>query len=129
MPRVLVLAALMSLMGAAATRGDFVMSEPSPSQSADLAVGERPAHPNRVPVWTRSPSTAIAQGFGRQVPLAFAVRQLVPPPVRVSYGPDVDTSAPISWTGGAPWDRVLRVAVEPLGLRLVIGRGTVELRH
>ena len=130
MQRVLVLAALASLLGAASARPDFVLSPPSQPDPAGVTAGPPSAHPYRAPVRTRSPASAgIAQGFGRQVPLSFAVRQIVPSFVHVSYGPDVDTSAPVDWTGGAPWDQVLRAAVEPLGLSLITGRRTAELRH
>ncbi|MBV8202788.1 MAG: hypothetical protein JOZ15_19400 [Acidobacteria bacterium] len=63
------------------------------------------------------------------MPLRFAVRQIVPPAIQVAYGPDVDTDARIDWTGGAPWDQVLRTAVRHLGLHLIAGRGTIELRR
>ena len=61
--------------------------------------------------------TAIASGFGHEVPLRFAVRQLLPRNWRVRYGQGVDPDRPVSWEGGRPWDFVLRDAVKPLGLQ------------
>ena len=61
--------------------------------------------------------TVVASGFGREVPLRFAVRQLLPKNWRVRYGQGVDPDRPVSWEGGRPWDFVLRDAVKPLGLQ------------
>lgn len=127
MQGILVFAALTSLLGGTAARADFVLSGPSPPQSADLATDQPAPRPTHWSLRTRAP--AVAQGFGRRVPLAFAVRQIVPTSVHVSYAPGVNTGAQVDWTGGAPWEQVLRSTIEPLGLRLLTGRGSVELRR
>jgi len=62
--------------------------------------------------------TPIAHGFGSQVPLAFAVRQIVPAKVRVRYGQHVDRNSLVDWKGGKPWPDTLRSAVKPLNLRV-----------
>ena len=72
---------------------------------------------------------AIAQGFGDQVPLRFAVQQIVPRTVRVTYGPGADPDATVTWKGGRGWNWVLLHAVQPLGLRLVMTPMAVELRE
>ena len=69
----------------------------------------------------------IARGFGEQVPLAFATRQIVPAQVKVTFGPNVDQAAVVTWAGGRPWHETLRTAVRPLGLRVVIGWKTVAI--
>lgn len=61
--------------------------------------------------------TVVASGFGHEVPLRFAVRQLLPRNWRVRYGQGVDPDRLVSWEGGRPWDFVLRDAVKPLGLQ------------
>ena len=61
--------------------------------------------------------TAVASGFGHEVPLRFAVRQLLPKNWRVRYGQGVDPDRLVSWEGGRPWGFVLRDAVKPLGLQ------------
>lgn len=73
------------------------------------------------------PRFFIAHGFGHDVPLAFAVRQVVPARVRVSFGPGVDQALPVTWKGGKPWDDVLRAAVTPLGLHLVMTHMAVSI--
>ena len=75
------------------------------------------------------PSAQIARGFGHDVPLSFAMRQIVPDGVRVAYGPDVDQDAIVDWVGGRPWDSVVRSTVSPLGLHAVIRGQVVSLTH
>jgi hypothetical protein len=60
----------------------------------------------------------MAYGFGNSVPLAFACRQIVPPAVKVTYGPGVNPASPVSWKGGDTWNHVLRDSIKPLGLSL-----------
>lgn len=54
----------------------------------------RPAEP---------PTATIARGFGDHVPLSFAVRQIVPGTVKVTYGSGVDPEALVDWRGGSSW--------------------------
>ena len=70
----------------------------------------------------------LAFGFGKRIPLSFAVRQIVPPAVKVTYGPSADPDALVDWRGGQGWNRVLFDAVKPLGLRLVMTHMAVEIR-
>ena len=72
---------------------------------------------------TRAASTVaipIAHGFGVDVPLGFATRQIVPGRVKVTFGPGVDHAALVDWKGGRPWVETLQAAVRPLGLRVVV---------
>jgi hypothetical protein len=71
----------------------------------------------------------MAYGFGDNVPLAFACRQIVPPAVKVTYGPGADPQMLVSWKGGKTWNRVLRDTVKPLRLRLVMTHMAVEIRN
>jgi hypothetical protein len=70
----------------------------------------------------------LAFGFGTRIPLSFAVRQIVPRAVKVTYGPGADPNALVDWKGGQAWNRVLFDAVKPLSLRLVLSRTAVEIR-
>lgn len=67
----------------------------------------------------------VAYGFGNEVPLSFAVRQIVPSTVTVRFGKTVDPSAIVSWKGDAPWNRVLAAAVRPLGLQITTSATSV----
>jgi len=70
----------------------------------------------------------LAYGFGNRIPLSFAVRQIVPSAVKVTYGPGSDPDTLVDWKGGQGWNRVLLEAVKPLGLRLVMTHMAVEIR-
>jgi len=125
MKRLLLIIGLPVALGAPPGHADFVLANPSPPDAPDPR--PEPSPPlARIPA---RPRAAIANGFGHQVPLSFAVRQIVPSSIRVLYGPDVDSSSPVDWTGGAPWGHVLAAAVEPLGLHLVFGKRTVLVRY
>jgi hypothetical protein len=71
----------------------------------------------------------MAYGFGKSVPLAFACRQIVPYAVKITYGPGADQAVLVDWKGGDTWNHVLRDAVEPLGLHLVMTTMAVEIRR
>ena len=47
------------------------------------------------------------EGFGTDIPLSFAVKQIVPEGFQVSFGTGVDQSAKVSWKGGDDWHAVL----------------------
>lgn len=119
-----------------AARADFVVkNQPAAPVSAPMTMapivdpGDRqqnPAsnHPGGPPVihWK------MAYGFGNRVPLGFACRQIVPPAVKVIYGPGAHPGLLVSWKGGNTWNRVLHDAVAPLGLRLVMTHMIVEIK-
>src|ERR1700758_4642011 len=120
-PILLILAATMP---AATARADFVITSTPPVQTAPPIVQTIP---------DKSPESAstrfkLAYGFGNRIPLSFAVRQIVPPAVQVTYGPGADPNALVDWRGGQGWNRVLLDAVKPLGLRLVMTHMAVEIR-
>ena len=100
-------------------RADFVITS-MPPPTVQTNPGNSPD-----PAATRF---KMAYGFGDQIPLSFAVRQIVPPAVRVTYGPGADPDALVDWKGGQAWNRVLGEAVKPLGLRLVMTHMAVEIR-
>jgi hypothetical protein len=83
------------------------------------------AKPRMPPVHANA---AIAVGFGRDVPLEFAVRQVAPRWVRVSYGESVDRQVRISWRGGRPWTQVLGRVLTPLGLHMTMSGHTLWIR-
>lgn len=107
---------------APAARADFaIVGSPPPEPPST-----RPAQPTTAPPGPQRFKTA--EGFGKRIPLAFAVRQIVPKTVKVTYGSGANPASLVDWTGGHPWNRVLAAAIEPLGLRLVITSMAVEIR-
>jgi hypothetical protein len=115
---------LAAIMPAATARADFVITSMPPAQTAPPIVHTIPDN-SPEPASTRF---KLAFGFGDRIPLSFAVRQIVPPAVKVTYGPGADPYAIVNWKGGQAWNRVLFEAVKPLGLHLVISRMAVEIR-
>jgi hypothetical protein len=111
--RVISIVSVAAIAFGAAAQADFVIISPRPA-----AMANRPAPPH----------FKIAAGFGDRIPLSFAVRQIVPSDVRVTYGPGADPNAHVNWQGGEGWNRVLLAAVKPLGLRLVMTNLAVEIR-
>jgi len=67
-------------------------------------------------------------GFGDQVPLSFAVRQIVPARFQVVFGESVNSDAPVGWKGGKPWRPTLSDAVRPLGLIVSVVGATVTIQ-
>jgi hypothetical protein len=119
-------------LGAPAARADFVA--PASRSTAPALPSTAPDAPVAAPSEASSPAASmeprfkIAQGFGDHVPLSFAVRQIVPRAVRVTYGPGADPDVLVEWKGGEGWNRVLFRAVHPLGLRLVMTYMAVQIR-
>ena len=119
---------------------DFRLSPSGPPQGQTVITG-RPADgspadmtENRT-VTTASPrrtarasvSFTAARGFGTDVPLSFAARQIVPAAFSVRYADDIDSDALVSWVGEKPWNRALQAAIRPLGLRMTLLRNTVTI--
>ncbi|MDX2027615.1 MAG: TcpQ domain-containing protein [Alphaproteobacteria bacterium] len=63
-----------------------------------------------------SSSTGVVRGFANQVPLAVALRQILPPGYGFSVDQDVDLGVLVSFRGGKPWRETLKDALDPAGL-------------
>ena len=74
-----------------------------------------------------SQGEAIAAGFGAQVPLAFAIRQMAPDGFEVVLEPPADPYSLVDWRGGRPWTQALADAVQPLGLAVTLHDRTVTI--
>lgn len=82
----------------------------APAQSAHY---EEPAHYKEV------------VGFGSDMPLALALRQVVPPQYSFSFGEGVNPGYRVSWEGGHPWNEVVNDMVAPLHLSMKVRGRTV----
>ena len=135
--RHLVLTALVSLTMAAHARAEFVVktaqparvSDPTPQPAAPAAPETNAEGHEELRPQPAKPRFKMAYGFGKGVTLAFACRQIVPNAVRITYGPGADQAALVNWKGGDTWNHVLRDAVQPLGLHLVMTTMAVEIRR
>jgi hypothetical protein len=56
-------------------------------------------------------SYALAYGFGKEMPLALALRQIVPASYAFSFDPKVNIGTRVSWQGGEAWNVVLKKAL------------------
>jgi hypothetical protein len=122
---------------AAHARAEFVVktaqparvSDPTPQPAAPAAPETNAEGHEELRPQPAKPRFKMAYGFGKGVPLAFACRQIVPNAVRITYGPGADQAALVNWKGGDTWNHVLRDAVQPLGLHLVMTTMAVEIRR
>lgn len=69
------------------------------------------------------------QGFGRQVPLALALQQIVPPSYRYSFDHGVDPGMRVSWTGGKPWKAIITDLARENDLNVDIVTNVVAFRR
>jgi hypothetical protein len=135
--------ALVGFFSNTAAQADFVIKPnpaegktPAPVQSVvDPRVIADDPHVDRademssvVPKKVSSRPKLVA-GFGDQVPLSFACRQIVPKVYKVNYGPGVDSTALVDWKGGQTWPMVLGRAIRPLGLHIVWSGMNFEIRR
>ena len=132
--RLLLLTAVVSLTIAGHARAEFVVKTAQPERAAPAVAQTVTTSDAAVPSTDSAaqpikPRFKMAYGFGSNVPLAFACRQIVPRAVKVTYGPGADGAALVSWKGGDTWNHVLRDAVQPLGLHLVMTTMAVEIRR
>jgi hypothetical protein len=123
----IILTALSAITVSPAAHADFVITSTPPAADS-LPVSEAPPKVSVPANHSVPPRFKTAYGFGNQVPLSFAVRQIVPSTIYVTYGRGADRSSLVDWKGGQSWNRALLDAVKPLGLRLVIGDRAVEIR-
>lgn len=91
---------------------DALMIESAPVSSAKTPVSTN-AMPAPIGLPTRFTDSGKMneggniQGFGRGVPLAIALQQIVPPSYRYSFEPPINPSMRISWSGGKAWKAVI----------------------
>lgn len=70
---------------------------------------------------------ADAVGFGRDLPLALALSQVVPPEYSYAFGKDINVGTTVSWQGGKPWNEVLNDMLVPNGMHAVIDGNRVVI--
>jgi hypothetical protein len=63
---------------------------------------------------------ATAHGFGTQIPLDFAVHQIVPTRIRVKFAEGIHRETLVDWTGEQPWPLALKGALQPKGFTLQV---------
>lgn len=73
--------------------------------------------------------TALAafEGFGTDIPLDRAAREIVPSNITIDYGEGVDRNINVSWSSASDWQSALRSAVSKRGLTASFGTNSVVI--
>jgi hypothetical protein len=110
----------------APAHAEFVLlSTPSAEVGASVTP---PSVASKPPIRRKRPAPEPAvMGFGDQIPLSFAVRQIVPARFQVAFGEEVDREERVDWKGGKPWRSTLSEAVKPFGLTIDVRGLTVTI--
>lgn len=74
-----------------------------------------------------APAFAAFEGFGKDIPLDSAARQIVPEGWAVDYGSGVDSKVTVSWSSSSDWQSALKSAVAKRGYTAQIGSNTVVI--
>lgn len=97
----------------------------SPAVSSEIPAETNAAteHVLSLPGEALSSSASLAQekavkGFADNVPLAVALRQILPPEIGFSVSQDVSLGTLVSWKGGSPWRETLRSMLQSVGLTI-----------
>ena len=100
-----------------------VMVEPAPAElPTPTPVATAPAAPAPAPV-----ADDVIEGFGKDIPLAIALRDIAPPKYAYSFSPNDIAGTKISWRGGKPWQDVLKDAIAPHGLNMSITENAIVI--
>lgn len=98
---------------------------PQPPQSQDMPMAMVPAaHPA-----PHDGDAGILEGFGENMPLLFALRQIAPETYTMSFSPAVTQDTTLSWEGGAPWPDVLQAALAEQNLEASIGDNVIRIHE
>ena len=103
-----------------------IAEELAPVQQIERVAVERVA--SLSPAATVKTEMDVIEGFGRDVPLSYALTSIVPSRYGYAFGADVNPALPITWRGGKPWDDVVREALAPHGLFLHVGIQKVSIQ-
>ncbi len=75
------------------------------------------------------PTGDVVHGFANKVPLAVALRQILPPGYGFSVDPNVDLGTLVSFRGGLPWRDTLQNMLQPEGLSMHEQGQMVSIGH
>ncbi len=75
--------------------------------------------------WAAEEKFDAIEGFGNDLPLALALRQIVPARYAFSFGEGVNAGTKVSWEGGRPWNEALEAAIAPIGIDFTIQRSNL----
>ena len=121
----------------AAAEDDVVMPMPGDDMAASVATVEdvdAEALPEAVEAMPATPGLAendlqadVVSGYGENLPLIIALRQIVPAEYQFAFAEGVDLSTPVSWQGGQSWTMILDGVMKTAGLRAEINENIVSI--
>ena len=102
------------------------------SQEIRSEIAEKP--PESAPVRQPAPTTvdldmSPVQGFGKDIPLAIALRQIAPAQYAYRFEDGVSAGQKVSWQGGKPWPHVLSDMLAASGLQVVIVGNVISVQQ
>ncbi len=114
-----------------------VAEQPAPPQAPGVPAAEPVTAP--VPA-TPDPSASQpqaasdldmtpVQGFGKDIPLVIALRQVAPPHYAYKFDANVSPGQKVSWEGGKPWPQVLSDMLSASKLQVVIVGNTITVQQ
>jgi hypothetical protein len=92
-------------------------ANPAPIKVAEIpSVAKVPTPAAPAPVAVRPAAAAgVVEGFGSGIPLAIALRQIVPAGYEIRYDAGVRNGRAVDWTGGRPWRDVMGATLAQAG--------------
>lgn len=69
----------------------------------------------------------IVKGFGNDLPLVSAVRQIVPTNMPFSFGENIEMGTPVSWEGGQTWQKTLEGIASQNNMRVEYSDNLVRI--
>ncbi len=114
------------------TDGGAGANEPATSSTVTTTPVQRmPVSPQPTSMTTSTEMTGgdVINGFGTQVPLVIALREIVPASYQFAYADGLNLGTLVNWKGGKPWRDVLRSVVTPLGLTATEKNSVIYVDH
>lgn len=119
------------------SQGDLSADLPVPGMKSLPMKAAAPApvmrHVSSVPASAPTSVRAVAdsgpvvEGFGKDIPLALALRDIVPSSYAYAFGSGDLAGLKVSWRGGKPWMQVLSDALAPLDLEAAMQGNVVMI--
>lgn len=94
------------------------LAEPKKPASAPEVQDLLPIAPTKAAAPAAESAEKPLRGFAKNVPLAVALRQILPQDYGFSVDQNVSLGTQVSWQGGAPWRDVLKNMLAPAGLTM-----------
>ena len=69
----------------------------------------------------------VVEGFGRQVPLVVALRQIAPPEYEFDFNTTVDMGVLVDWQGGSAWQSVMQQTLDTRNLSYTMDGNIVTI--